>query len=184
MKCAGSEPPLRCPELLGRASLPRPPGSVLCFPAVSLGEGMVAIPVIVELLQRRPEYRVLMTTAVLSAFEVIKDYLPFFLAVHKSLFRMHHDIFTIIVSCHPQHGRELFEKLKRECHCIYLRSKHDKLLSRSNIYVVDTLGELRRLCKLAPVAIVGGSFFPDLSGHNLSVAAAAGCAVLSALRRS
>ncbi|KAI4310476.1 hypothetical protein MLD38_035452 [Melastoma candidum] len=326
----GLEHPLRWPERLGRASIPRPPGPLLWFHAVSLGEGMAAIPVIVELMRRRPEYHVLMTTSVLSAFEVIKDFLPsevlyqfapidtpasikaflgywkpstiflleselwpnlimcasessitlallnarvsaksfgrwsmplllplvslllskfslitplsnlqairfqllqappfivnfsgdlkfavansgrrredncledlkvqlhdkkvwlaasvhtseekVFLAVHKSLMQMHHDIFTIIVPRHPQHGRELFEKLKREGHCVSLRSRHDKCLSRSNIYVVDTLGELRQLYKISPIAIVGGSFFPELSGHNVSEPAAAGCAVLT-----
>lgn len=41
------------------------------------------------------------------------------------------------------------------------------------------VGELRQLYKLTPIAVIGGSFFPGLAGHNISEAAAAGCAVLS-----
>lgn len=33
--------------------------------------------------------------------------------------------------------------------------------------------------RLTPIAVIGGSFFPGLAGHNLSEAAAAGCAVLT-----
>lgn len=40
-------------------------------------------------------------------------------------------------------------------------------------------GELRQFYRLTPIAVIGGSFFPGLSGHNISEAAAAGCAVLT-----
>lgn len=41
------------------------------------------------------------------------------------------------------------------------------------------VGELRDLYGLSPVAVIGGSFLPGLTGHNISEAAAAGCAVLT-----
>ena len=40
-------------------------------------------------------------------------------------------------------------------------------------------GELRLLYGVTPIAVIGGSFFPGLAGHNISEAAAAGCAVLT-----
>jgi 3-deoxy-D-manno-octulosonic-acid transferase len=40
-------------------------------------------------------------------------------------------------------------------------------------------GELRELYSVAPIAVIGGSFIPGLTGHNLSEAAAAGCAVIT-----
>lgn len=40
-------------------------------------------------------------------------------------------------------------------------------------------GELRHLYALTPIAVVGGSFLPGLCGHNISEAAAAGCATLT-----
>ena len=40
-------------------------------------------------------------------------------------------------------------------------------------------GELRTLYRVTPIAVIGGSFLPEMSGHNLAEAAAAGCAVLT-----
>ncbi|XP_024186970.1 probable 3-deoxy-D-manno-octulosonic acid transferase, mitochondrial isoform X2 [Rosa chinensis] len=325
-KLRGLEHPLRWPERLGRPSLPRPPGPLLWFHAVSLGEGMSAIPVIKECIQRRPDLTILMTTTTSSAFEVIRKRLPtsvihqfapidtpsamdtflghwkpnaivimeselwpnliigasekgimlvllnarvstksfkrwsgpvllplislmlskfsliaplstmqaihfqllhappfvinfsvveefdmcegeirsiedltvhlahrqvwmassihkgeeeVILGIHKVLMQEYPDLFTIIVPRHPQHGKEIADKLWREGHGVALRSQHDKLVGGTNILVVDTLGELRHLYRLTPVAVIGGSFFPSLSGHNISEAAAAGCAILT-----
>jgi len=35
------------------------------------------------------------------------------------------------------------------------------------------------LYRVTPVAVIGGSFLPGLAGHNISEAAAAGCAVVT-----
>lgn len=45
--------------------------------------------------------------------------------------------------------------------------------------MIPSAGELRELYRLTPIAVIGGSFIPALAGHNLSEAAAAGCAVLT-----
>nr|XP_011466803.1 PREDICTED: probable 3-deoxy-D-manno-octulosonic acid transferase, mitochondrial isoform X1 [Fragaria vesca subsp. vesca] len=330
-KLRGLEHPLRWPERLGRPSFPRPPGPLLWFHAVSLGEGMSAIPVIKECIRKRPDLTILMTTTTSSAFEVIKNRLPtsvihqfapidtpsametflchwkpnaivlmeselwpnliigasekgimlallnarvstksfkrwsrpvllplislmlskfsliaplstaqaihfqllcappfvinfsgdlkyvveefdicegetrsiedltlhlshrqvwmassihkgeeeVILGIHKVLTQEYPDLFTIIVPRHPQHGKEIAQKLWREGHGVALRSQHHKLVEETNILVVDTLGELRHLYRLTPIAVIGGSFFPSLSGHNISEAAAAGCAILT-----
>jgi 3-deoxy-D-manno-octulosonic-acid transferase len=46
-------------------------------------------------------------------------------------------------------------------------------------YPTCLTGELRQLYTLTPIAVIGGSFLPGLSGHNISEAAAAGCAILT-----
>ncbi|TKY53040.1 3-deoxy-D-manno-octulosonic acid transferase [Spatholobus suberectus] len=71
------------------------------------------------------------------------------------------------------------QKLEKEGQNVVLRSQYEKFKPGTNIYVVDTLGELRHLYTLAPIAVIGGSLLPGLSGHNISEAAAAGCAVLT-----
>lgn len=55
---------------------------------------------------------------------------------------------------------------------------------RPDIYCRPTCltGELRQLYTLTPIAVIGGSFLPGLSGHNISEAAAAGCAILTGAR--
>ncbi|XP_021810945.1 probable 3-deoxy-D-manno-octulosonic acid transferase, mitochondrial isoform X1 [Prunus avium] len=330
-KLRGLEHPLRWPERLGRPSLPRPPGPLVWFHAVSLGEGMAAIPVIKQCIQRRPDLTILMTTTTSSAFEVIEKRLPtgvihqfapvdtpsamdsflghwkpnaivimeselwpnlimgasekgitlallnarvstksfkrwsgplllplvslmlskfslivplsnmqaihfqllhappfvinfsgdlkyvveefdisegeirsiedlkvhlalrkvwmassihkgeeeVILGIHKVLMQQYPDVLTIIVPRHPQHGKEIAQQLWKDGHGVALRSRHDKLVGDTNLYVVDTLGELKHLYRLTPVAVIGGSFLPNLSGHNISEAAAAGCAVLT-----
>ncbi|XP_022746888.1 probable 3-deoxy-D-manno-octulosonic acid transferase, mitochondrial [Durio zibethinus] len=330
-KLRGLEHPLRWRERLGLPSLPRPSGPLLWFHAVSLGEGMAAIPVIKYCSQRRPDVNILMTTTTFSAFEVLKNRLPanviyqfapldtpaamnaflgywkpngivlmeselwpnlimgasklgiglallnarlsaksfrnwsrpvlfplislllskfsliaplssvqaihfqllrappfsihfsgdlkyavnehellvkdvrhiedmqkqlsqkrvwmaasihhgeeeIMLGVHNILMQTHPDIVTIIVPRHPQLGQEIAEEMQKGGQNVALRSQHEKFIPGTSIYVVDTLGELRQLYQLTPIAVIGGSFLPGLAGHNISEAAAAGCAVLT-----
>ncbi|VVB13102.1 unnamed protein product [Arabis nemorensis] len=322
----------RWPERFGRPSVVRPPGSLVWFHAVSLGEGMATIPVIRRCNEMKPDMTILMTTTTVSAFEVIKKQLPVgvlhqfapldtpvaidrflchwkpnaiiimenelwpnlimcaaglliplallnarmstksfkrwssplflplvslllskfsliaplstlqgihfqllqappfvinfsgdlkyvvnnfhassgtsesirslkaevsgikvwiasslhrgeeqvILGVHKMLLQSHPDSLVIIVPRHPHHGQQIAQKLRKDGQSVALRSQNEKLTSRkTNIYVVDTLGELRELYRVAPIAVIGGSFLPGLTGHNLSEAAAAGCAVIT-----
>ncbi|KAB1221237.1 putative 3-deoxy-D-manno-octulosonic acid transferase, mitochondrial [Morella rubra] len=327
----GREHPHRWTERLGRPSLPRPPGPLLWFHAVSLGEGMTAIPVIKQCIKQSPDLNILMTTTTLSAFHVISKRLPsgviyqfapvdtptavgsfldywkpnaiilieselwpnlimaasengillallngrmsrksfklfsgpllrplislmlskfslivplstmqainfqllqappyiinfsgdlkyviedfdvseeelrsiedlklqlahrqvwmassihrgeeeIMLGIHRVLSRMHPEMVTILAPRDPRHGVEIAQELQKEGQSVALRSLYEKLEARTNIYVVDTLGELRHLYGLTPIAVVGGSFFPGLAGHNISEAAASGCAVLT-----
>ncbi|GAB2300666.1 hypothetical protein Dimus_034700 [Dionaea muscipula] len=329
----GLEHGRRWPERLGRPSAPRPPGPLLWFHAVSLGEGTAAIPVIKRCVEERPDLNVLMTTTTVSAFEVLKNLLPagviyqfapvdlptavdaflgywkpngiilveselwpnliirasqsgimlalinarisvkslklwaspivaplitlmlskftlivplsmsqgvnfqllqappyiisfsadlkysvavcecdsanevpqcvqdlrvefgcrmvwmassihkgeekVILGVHRKVVQVHPNIVTIIVPRHPQHCHDIALSLKNEGQNVALRSHHDKLTPETTIYLVDTLGELRHFYRLTPIAVVGGSFLPALAGHNISEAAAAGCAILT-----
>lgn len=101
------------------------------------------------------------------------------LGIHKVLIQKNPDIVTIIAPRHPHHAREIAQVLQKEGQNVALRSRCKKLTPGTSIYVVDTLGELRNFYKLTPIAVIGGSFFPGFTGHNLSEAAAAGCAVLT-----
>ncbi|KAD5803113.1 hypothetical protein E3N88_14473 [Mikania micrantha] len=320
------EHPLRWPERLGRPSLPRPPGLLIWFHAVSLGEGMCVVPVIKQCVERMPDVTVLMTTTTSSAFEVLKNLLPcgviyqfapvdtptavnaflqywkpyalvlvenelwpnlvlsastngvmlalinarmsiksfnnwsrpvvrllaalmlskfslilplsniqaihfqllqappfiinfsgdlklgveewinignmedlkgsitdrcvwmassihrgeeeVMLGVHKALMQKHPNILTIVVPRHPRFGQEIASDLQKRGVNVAVRSHGDSLTSETSIYMVDTLGELRQFYRLVPIAVIGGSFLPGLTGHNISEAAAAGCAVL------
>ncbi|KAK7392548.1 hypothetical protein VNO78_20991 [Psophocarpus tetragonolobus] len=327
----GLEHPWRWPERLGHPSEPRRPGPLLWFHAVSLGEGMIAIPVIKHCIRKMPHLNVLMTITTISAFEVLSKSLPseiilqfspvdtptsihsflgywkpnaivlmeselwpnlimdasrngiplallnarmseksfklwsgslvlplislmlskfslivplsteqgirfqllkappniinfsgdlkyviedfgvnesgrnnidnlklqltqrqvwmassihrgeeeIILGVHFALMKQQPNIMTIIVPRHLQQGREIARKLEKEGQNVVLRSQCEKFKPGTNIYVVDTFGELRHLYTLTPIAVIGGSLLPGFSGHNISEAAAAGCAVLT-----
>uniref|UniRef100_A0A1D1ZIX7 lipid IVA 3-deoxy-D-manno-octulosonic acid transferase n=1 Tax=Anthurium amnicola TaxID=1678845 RepID=A0A1D1ZIX7_9ARAE len=329
----GLEHPVRWRERLGEPSSPRPPPGtpLIWFHAVSLGEGLAAVPVIRHCVQQRPDIAVLMTTTTASAFEVIKDRLPncvihqfapldtsaavnnflgywnpyaiflmeselwpnlilsaaekgialallnarisirsfklwseplarslislmlskfsliaplstiegirfqllqappfiinfagdlkyavgdfdvpekelilledlklqvanrpvwmassihngeeeVVLEVHKEIMKKYPNIVTIIVPRHPLHGRQIALALQQQGICTVLRSSFERISPSTAIYIVDTLGELRTLYRVTPIAVVGGSFLPELAGHNLAEAAAAACAVLT-----
>ncbi|CAN0896719.1 Probable 3-deoxy-D-manno-octulosonic acid transferase, mitochondrial [Linum grandiflorum] len=309
-KLSGIEHPTRWPERLGRASLPRPPGPLVWFHAVSLGEGMAAIPVIKQCIHRRPDLNILMTTTTASAFKVLENDIPngvlyqfcpvdtpaamdaflsywnptavilleselwpnlimsssakgiplallnarmsrksfkFWSGLALPLISLMLSKFSLIVplsttqaihyqllqappfvinfagdlkygmpvviilveqkaakknststddlkeqlsnrhvwmaaSIHRGEEQGLFWlhwRLQKEGHHVVLRSSKTKITVRDAIYVVDTLGELRHLYSLTPIAVIGGSFHPGFAGHNISEAAAAGCAVLT-----
>ncbi|KMT06384.1 hypothetical protein BVRB_7g160630 [Beta vulgaris subsp. vulgaris] len=327
----GLEHSIRWSERLGCPSLPRPHGPLLWFHAVSLGEGMAAIPVIRRCLVERPDFNILMTTTTLSAFEVLKHQLPpavmyqfapldlpavvsaflsywkpnaailleselwpnvvmaaseskitlsllnarmsersfrrwsapalsplialmlskfslivplstreaihfqllqappsivsnsadlkycvgeiaastnavkdiedlrkqmryrrvwmassvhegeleVMLRVHETLVRSHSDLLTVIIPRHPRHALDFCQASKKQGLTVAVRSVGDKLTSETNIYVADTLGELREFYRLVPISLIGGSFLPTLAGHNISEAMVAGCAVLT-----
>ncbi|CAI0408151.1 unnamed protein product [Linum tenue] len=325
----GREHPARWHERIGRPSLPRPLGPLVWFHAVSLGEGMAAIPVVKQCAHRRLGLNILMTTTTMSAFKVLENDLPggvlhqfcpvdtpaaidaflcywrpsavilmeselwpnlimisstkgipltlsnarmsvksfrfwsglalplislmlskfalivplsttqgirfqllqapplivnfagdlkyvvehdmskrniastkdlkeqlsdrhvwmaasihrgeeqVMLAVHRSLVQRYPDLVTIIVPRHLQLAHHIVEELQKEGLHVALRSRKQKITARGMVYVVDTLGELRRLYSLTPIAVIGGSFCPGFTGHNISEAAAAGCAVLT-----
>ncbi|KFK24841.1 hypothetical protein AALP_AA8G031600 [Arabis alpina] len=102
------------------------------------------------------------------------------LGVHNMLLQSHPDSLVIIVPRHPHHCQQIAQKLRKDGQSVVLRSQNEKITSKkANIYVVDTLGELRELYRVAPIAVIGGSFLPGLTGHNLSEAAAAGCTIIT-----
>ncbi|CAA0830372.1 Probable 3-deoxy-D-manno-octulosonic acid transferase- mitochondrial [Striga hermonthica] len=327
----GREHPLRWPERVGRPSALRPDGRLVWFHAVSLGEGLAAIPVIKCCLEKRPDVAVLMTTTTTSAFEVIKKRLPsnviyqfapldipssmdaflkywrpdavmlmeselwpnlimgaarngvplallngrmstksfqkwshplllplislllskftlilplstaqginfqllqaplfsisysgdlkyaiaefgdperdkifleefkaplscrkvwmassihkgeeeVFIGAHNMLRQMHANILTIIVPRQPQCGQYIAQKLREQGFCVSLRSHGDYPTTETSVYVVDSLGELRNFYGSTPIAVIGGSFVQGSAGHNISEAAAAGCAILT-----
>ncbi|GFP94435.1 probable 3-deoxy-d-manno-octulosonic acid transferase mitochondrial [Phtheirospermum japonicum] len=116
-----------------------------------------------------------------------------FIGAHNMLKQKHADILTIIVPRQPQHGQDIaqawlcclsqqflkLQKLREEGICVALRSRGDNPTPETSVYVVDSLGELRNFYRLTPIAVIGGSFLLGLAGHNISEAAAAGCAILT-----
>ncbi|XP_051130255.1 probable 3-deoxy-D-manno-octulosonic acid transferase, mitochondrial isoform X3 [Andrographis paniculata] len=101
------------------------------------------------------------------------------LSVHNSLKQFHPDILTIIVPRKPHLGQDIALKLRRSGVCVALRSQGEKITLDTNVFVVDSLGELRLFYRLTPIAVIGGSFLQGCTGHNILEAAEAGCAVLT-----
>ncbi|XP_062207504.1 probable 3-deoxy-D-manno-octulosonic acid transferase, mitochondrial [Phragmites australis] len=101
------------------------------------------------------------------------------LRVHDELIKLYPTLLLILVPRHPQDSNNFSLALKKRKVNFVLRSTREVVSSNTRIYMVDTLGELRMLYRVTPLAVIGGSFLPGLAGHNISEAAAAGCAVMT-----
>ena len=61
---------------------------------------------------------------------------------------------------------------------IAVRSNHDAITDNTDIYLVDTVGELKPLFQHAKLVIMGGSFV-DIGGHNILEPAAYNSAIIT-----
>uniref|UniRef100_A0A803MZQ4 3-deoxy-D-manno-octulosonic-acid transferase N-terminal domain-containing protein n=1 Tax=Chenopodium quinoa TaxID=63459 RepID=A0A803MZQ4_CHEQI len=56
---------------------------------------------------------------------------------------------------------------------------HREVWMASSVHKGEHEGELRELYRLMPISVIGGSFLPTSSGHNIAEAMAAGSAVIT-----
>jgi 3-deoxy-D-manno-octulosonic-acid transferase len=72
----------------------------------------------------------------------------------------------VIVPRHPVRGPKLATDLRGHNRTIALRSAGEPLTPGTDVYIADTLGELGLFFRLGDIAVMGGSFLPDIGGHN------------------
>ncbi len=72
----GKEDPSRMQERFGRASLPRPHGTLLWFHAASMGEALSVIPLIRRIGETYPDVRFLLTTVTVTSAKMAVERLP------------------------------------------------------------------------------------------------------------
>ena len=87
---------------------------------------------------------------------------------------------TLLLLIAPRHP-ERFAAVKHLCHqqqlSVLSRTTHQPTNSTTDVYLIDTLGELKLFYSTADVAFIGGSLVP-VGGHNLLEAAAVGTPIL------
>ncbi len=96
--------------------------------------------------------------------------------IHKKLKQKFPNLLTILIPRHPVRSTEilpLMQDLK-----IAQRSQNQAIQAQSEIYFVDTLGEMGLFYKLADFAFIAGSV-ADVGGHNPFEAIKLDCAVIS-----
>ena len=86
------------------------------------------------------------------------------LNVFKNLKEKHPDLQLILAPRHTERVNEVINLVKQSGFSYSLRSQTDK--PETDIYIIDTLGELSGFYKYADVVFVGGSFAP-VGGHNI-----------------
>ena len=70
----------------------------------------------------------------------------------------------IIVPRHPERGPTIAKKIA--CKNIAIRSKDQEITEKTEVYLLDTVGELKEYFYNARLVIMGGSFVP-VGGHNI-----------------
>ena len=95
---------------------------------------------------------------------------------HQELKKDFPDLLTILVPRHPNRGEEIMQ-LFGEINFAQ-RSKNQDILSATEIYLADSLGELGTFYTLADFAFIGGSLF-EIGGHTPFEAIKMGCSVIS-----
>ena len=98
------------------------------------------------------------------------------LRTHQKLKIDFKDILTIVVLRHPNRNAEV-EKILQNIK-FSQRSKNQKITKDTEIYLVDTIGELESFYQLADFSFIGGSLM-EIGGHNPFEAIANNCAVIS-----
>ncbi len=97
---------------------------------------------------------------------------------HVALLKRHPDALMLWAPRHPERFRAVAQSARDAGLRVASRSEQAWPASDSQVFVIDTLGELTRFYACAQVAFVGGSLQP-IGGHNLLEPAATGTAILT-----
>ena len=82
----------------------------------------------------------------------------------------------IIAPRHPERSTAIIKQLK--CSNIAVRSQNQKITNQTEIFLLDTVGELKNYFKNAKFVVMGGSFVP-VGGHNILEPASSNSAIIT-----
>ena len=100
------------------------------------------------------------------------------LAAHALLKEQFPDLLLVLVPRHPERFREVGKLVEQqEFQCVH-RTAEEAADEGTDVFLVDTMGELPLFYAASDVAFVGGSLVP-VGGHNLLEPAALGLPVIS-----
>src|SRR3989338_292748 len=85
---------------------------------------------------------------------------------YKELLKIKNNIRLIIAPRHITRVTQIVDLIKREGFDVTLRSENKKTNTSHNIFLLDTIGELKHIFKFCPVTIIGGTF-TKVGGHNI-----------------
>jgi 3-deoxy-D-manno-octulosonic-acid transferase len=97
--------------------------------------------------------------------------------IHQTIKKSLPNVLTIVIPRHPLRGDDIARELTDKGLEVARRSKGEKIQVSTDIYLVDTIGELGLFYRLSDVAFIGGTFVP-IGGHNPIEAVLLDCAVI------
>lgn len=102
---------------------------------------------------------------IIVAGSIRKPELPIMLNVFQKLTQQFNNLLLIIAPRYPadfRDAKKFFENKKIKVHT---RSRDEFPSHETQIFILDTIGELARMYSVADIALIGGSWFPA-GGHN------------------
>jgi 3-deoxy-D-manno-octulosonic-acid transferase len=87
------------------------------------------------------------------------------------------ELLLVIVPRHPERFIEVRKLCEERRLNVVMRTSGNPCSAETDVYIADTMGELKMLYAAADVAFIGGSMVP-VGGHNLLEAAAVGVPVM------
>jgi 3-deoxy-D-manno-octulosonic-acid transferase len=100
-----------------------------------------------------------------------------FVELYKELKEKIQDLLLVIVPRHPERFGEVKKLCELHQSAVTTRTSGNAIESTTDIYLIDTMGELKMFYAAADIAFVGGSMVPT-GGHNILEAAAVGVPVM------
>lgn len=97
---------------------------------------------------------------------------------HRVLKNKVDNLLTILIPRHPERREKIIENLKKEKLKVAIRSKGEEVQKDTDIYLVDTIGEMGLFYELSPIVFVGGTLVP-IGGHNPLEPAHFKCAIMA-----
>jgi len=106
-----------------------------------------------------------------------KDEEAIFLEIYKKIKQKIPELLLVIVPRHPERFGEVKKLCEQNQLAVVVRTSGEICHQYADVYLADTMGELKVLYASSDVAFVGGSMVP-VGGHNILEAAAVGTPVL------
>ncbi len=106
-----------------------------------------------------------------------KDEEAIFLNIYKEIKQRIPELLLVIAPRHPERFSEVKKLCEQNQLAVVMRTANEMCCQYVDVYLADTMGELKMLYAASDVAFVGGSMV-SVGGHNILEAAAVGAPVL------
>ncbi len=96
--------------------------------------------------------------------------------IYKHWKKLNRKELLIIAPRHPERTNAIIKKL--QCDNLSRRSKNEAITDKTDVFLLDTVGELKNYFQNAKLVIMGGSF-AAIGGHNILEPASFNCAIVT-----
>ncbi len=94
------------------------------------------------------------------------------LQAHQTLLTQHPNALLILAVRHPERFNAVAKLCQQQGFTLQHHSHKQALAEDTQVYLIDTLGELTQLYGIVDVAFIGGSLVQNIGGHNMMEAIA------------